>query len=315
MPMNHSGNSKRLIYFGNERLVSGLAHTNAPILRGLLERGYTVVAVVSHHSESTSRNMRQLEVADIAAEYNIPVFLPHKPGEIIETLAELHADAAILAAYGRIISQQVIDLFPMGIINIHPSLLPSFRGPTPIESAIISGENTTGVSIMKLTSGMDEGPIYAKQSVELRGDEDKFELYETLSRIGSSLLFDTLPTILNGQLKPVEQEDDAATYSNLMSKSDGIIDWNKLATRIEREIRAYKNWPQSRTNIHGIDVIITKAHVIPGGTRMSGDVEITTDNLNIATRDGILSIDTLKPIGKKEMPVKAFLSGYKSKFR
>jgi methionyl-tRNA formyltransferase len=152
--------SKTLVFFGNERLLTGLASTDAPILSGLIDQGYNVAAVVAHYNESKSRDKRPLEVAAIAEEHDIPVLLPDGPADIYDQLAAFHADAAVLVAYGRIVPQNIIDLFPLGIINIHPSLLPKYRGSTPIESAILNGDTTTGVSIMSLSAKMDAGPVY-----------------------------------------------------------------------------------------------------------------------------------------------------------
>ncbi|MDB5176951.1 MAG: methionyl-tRNA formyltransferase [Candidatus Saccharibacteria bacterium] len=304
----------KVIYFGNERLVSGLEKTDAPVLRGLIEKGYDVVAVVSHHAGSHSRTQRNLEVADIATSHNIPIFLPNRPLEIIENLRSLHADIAVLAAYGRIISQEVIDVFPLGIVNIHPSLLPKYRGPTPIESAILHGDTKTGISIMQLTAGMDEGPVYAQAIVPINEFEKKFDLYDTLVNVSTDLFFNTFPAIINGSLEPKSQSTDGISYSNLIQKSDSIIDWNKSAVQIEREIRAYEKWPQSRTKLGSAEVIITEAHTLPATINELGRIEINDEDnsLMIYTKDGILSIDTVKPLGKKEMPVKAFLAGYRS---
>ena len=307
----------KVVFFGNERLASGLEHTDAPILTGLIEQGYDVVAVVSHYSESKSRNKRTLEVADIAKAHNIPLFLPNKPTEIIDELRALGADIAVLVAYGRIISQQVIDIFPLGIVNIHPSLLPKYRGPTPIESAILNGETIAGVSIMQLTAGMDEGPVYAQSEFPLSGTDGKFELYWRMSVLGAKLFFEAFPKIIDGSLKPTSQDDTRATYSKLIQKSDGIIDWNKPAEQIEREIRAYASWPQSRTTLGGVDVIITGADATgpfentgPGTMQVLYDGDVKT--LFVGTGEGQLEVMTLKPLGKKEMPVSAFLAGYRS---
>lgn len=305
----------KVVYFGNERLVSGLEKTTAPVLNGLIARGYDVVAVVSHHSESKSRNQRELEVAEIAKAHNIPLFLPSKPSEIIDELRALGADIAVLAAYGRIISQQIIDVFPLGIVNIHPSLLPKYRGPTPIESPILNGDSETGVSIMQLTAGMDEGPVYAQTRYPLSGKDGKFELYWRASELGANLLFDALPHIIDGSLTPTPQDDSQATYCKLIQKSDGIIDWSKPAEQIEREIRAYAGWPQSRAKIGAIEVIITKADVIPTSIGQPGDFLVESSDatlLMVQTGDGCLEIDALKPLGKKEMPIRAFLAGYRS---
>lgn len=302
--------NKRIVFFGNERLVSGLESTDAPILRGLIERGYQVVAVVSHYSDSKSRNQRPLEVAEIAKKHDIPLYLPARPSEISDEIGSLKPDAAVLVAYGRIISQAVIDLFPLGIINIHPSLLPEFRGPTPIESAILNGTTTTGVSIMKLSAGMDDGPVFAQQEITIANDT-KRELYSKVVDSSTALLFSVLPSILDGTLQPKAQNDAKATYSKLIEKSNGIIDWNKPAVAIERQIRAYAGWPQSKTTLAGIDIVITQASVNELSLQV-GTIDVGKNRLTVGTSDKSLDILTLKPAGKKEMPVQAFLSGYRS---
>lgn len=295
--------SKTLVYFGNERLVSGLSHTDAPLLRGLIEHGYTIAAIFSHHHDTTSRKSRNLEVADIAKEHDIPVILSDTMTEVAAQLRNIEPDAAVLAAYGKIIPQSIIDLFPSGIINLHPSLLPAYRGPTPIETPIINGDSQTGVSIMRLTAGMDNGPVYCQESMDITGGVDKFSLCNQLHLLGAKLLLDNLDAILDGSLKPEPQDDSQATYTSLISKSDGVIDTAKSAERLEREVRAYAGWPGSRTSLGSLDVIITKAHVSESETELS-----------LLCGDGsYLAIDTLKPAGKKEMPVKAFLAGYKNK--
>lgn len=310
-----SGQTKKIVYFGNERLISGLDKTDAPILQGLIARGYDVVAVVSHHSLSNSRNQRELEVAEIAKEHGIPVLLPARPSDIIDELRTFGADVAVLAAYGRIISQQVIDLFPLGIVNIHPSLLPQYRGPTPIESSILGGDTQTGVSIMQLSAGMDEGPVYAQRSLAVADTVKKFDLYAQIVGLSTALFFDVFPSILDGSLQPTPQNGSDATYSQLIQKSDGTIDWNKGAQRIEREIRAYQGWPQSRTTLGKVEVIVTAATVVQRESNLApGELKLneTATSLLVGTSNGDIQIDAIKPLGKKEMPIQAFLAGYKS---
>lgn len=307
-----SGMSERIIFFGNERLVSGLESTDAPILKGLIEQGYHVVGVISHHSESKSRTQRPLEVAEIARQHGIPLYLPNKPSEIIDEIRALNPTIAVLVAYGRIITQSVIDLFPQGIINIHPSLLPKYRGPTPIESAILNGDTETGVSIMQLSAGMDDGPVYDQRRLAL-GNDSKQELYEKIVAVSTDLFFAVFPTILDGTLLPQEQDSTKATYSKLIQKDDGRIDWKQPAIQIERAIRAYHSWPQSRTTLGSLEVIITKAHVIKESEHTSpGKVTVDNNRLIVETGADSLEIDFLKPLGKKEMPASAFLSGYMS---
>jgi methionyl-tRNA formyltransferase len=297
-----TNSSNPLLFFGNERLVSGLKTTNAPVLTALIEQGYPIAAVISHHSDGKSRNNRELEVAQIAAKHDIPVLLPNKPGEIRDQLIAFGAEAAILAAYGRIIPQSIIDIFPKGIINIHPSLLPNYRGPTPIESAISNGDTQTGVSIMQLSAGMDEGPVYAQTIVPLSGTETKFELYETLSSSSVELLLGILPSILDGSLQPTPQDDSKATYCQLLDKRDGQLDPTIVtATEAERRVRAHLGFPKTKATILGHAIIITKAH-------------ITTEPktpLDIVCRDGaFLSIDELVAPSGRHMSGEAFLRGY-----
>jgi len=306
--------SKTIVFFGNERLVSGLTHTDTPILNGLIERHYKIAAVVSHYSESRSRKQRKLEVAAVAEQHNIPLYLPKNPTDIIGTLQSLNPDAAVLVAYGRIIPKSIIDIFPYGIINIHPSLLPKHRGPTPIESTILDGDHETGVSIMQLSAGMDEGPVYAQQKIPLQGNEAKYDLYEKLAEISATSLFETLPRILDGSLTPTKQDTTQATYSRLLTKPDGVIDWNKPADLIAREIRAYLDWPGSHTRLGSIEVIIRGAHALPDNFAKTGDYRIDR-SLTVQTGSGSLSVSTIQPIGKKEMPIQAFLAGYKDKLK
>ncbi|MDX2776257.1 methionyl-tRNA formyltransferase [Streptomyces caniscabiei] len=293
--------SKTLLFFGNERLVSGLKKTNAPVLRALIENGYTISAVISHHTDGNSRTNRPLEVAEIAKEHNIPVLLPNKPAEIIDTLARFNAEAAILVAYGRIIPQRVIDLFPKGIINIHPSLLPKYRGPTPIESAIANGDGETGVSIMQLTAGMDEGPIYAQTRIPLVGTETKFELYDQLAAKSTQLLINSLPSILDGSLLPTTQDSAKATYCQLLTKADGRLKPAiQTATEAERLVRAYLGFPKTKLRIGSHDIIVTKAHV----------VKQPSQALDIPFKEDYLSVDELIAPSGRTISAEAFLRGY-----
>jgi methionyl-tRNA formyltransferase len=298
--MTHT--SKTLIFFGNERLVSGLPSTDAPILRALVAEGYKIAAVVSHHSDSQSRNNRELEVAVVAREHNIPVLLPDNPADISEQLQAMNADAAVLVAYGRIIPQAIIDIFPNGIINIHPSLLPVYRGSTPVESAIENGDTESGVSIMKLTATMDAGPIYAQSKIILDGTETKFNLYNKLVPKSIELLLGTLPSILDDSLQPQPQDEAKATYSKLLSKSDSLLDvTNYSAKQCERLIRAHLGFPKTKITILRHDIIITKAHVV---TESKTALELKCSN------DTFLSIDELIAPSGKTMNAAAFLNGY-----
>jgi methionyl-tRNA formyltransferase len=307
--------SAPIVFFGNERLATGFV-TSAPTLTGLIEAGYTVAAVVTNYEAGKSRSVRELEVAAVAQAHNIPVIVNEKPGDIIDQLRSFNAAAGVLVAYGQIVPQRVIDIFPHGIINIHPSLLPLHRGPTPIESAILNGESQTGVSLMQLSKAMDAGPVYAQQTIPLTGNETKQALTEKLLQIGSKMLIKQLPSILSDTATATPQQDTDATYDQRITKEDGIIDWNKPAARIEREIRAYADWPKSRTTFGNLEVVITKAHITAeaAADSISGTPSIIGKQPAIQCGDQLLVIDLLKPAGKKEMTGEAFLAGYKRYF-
>jgi methionyl-tRNA formyltransferase len=299
----------RIVFFGNERLATGVT-TTAPVLQTLISAGYEVTVVVAQQEESKSRKPRELEISLIAAQHNIPVLLPHKLSEIAEQLQSLQADIGVLVAFGKIVPQSLIDIFPRGIVNIHPSMLPKHRGPTPLESVILAGELETAVTLMSLGAKMDAGPIYVQQRVALGGNETKQQLADTLLPIGKDLVLQHLPAILDGSLAPSPQDDSAATYDQLITKEVAIIDWQQPAVQIERQIRAYAQWPKSRTTISGRDVVITHAHVIPGsGT--PGAVWLQDREIGLYTAEGILIIDELVPAGKNAMSGRDFLLGYK----
>ena len=252
--------SGKILFFGNERLATATA-TTAPTLRALLEAGYEIPAVAANYTPGTSRSRRGLEIVEVAHAYHIPVLMPDDPSEASAKLAGYGAEAAVLVAYGKIVPQEIIDIFPKGIINLHPSLLPKYRGPTPIEQTILDGADVTGVSLMKLEAKMDAGPVYTQEKLALKDTETKQQLADRLLEIGSKALIELLPDILDGSAVPQPQDDSQATYTKLLKKDDGIIDWHKPAGQIEREVRAYAGWPKSRAAISGHEVIVTKARV------------------------------------------------------
>jgi methionyl-tRNA formyltransferase len=302
--------SETIVFFGNERLATGLG-TSAPTLRALIRAGYNVAAVVvAQHEMSKSRKTRPLEVAQVASEHTIPVLSPERLLDAVDELKSYGAGAAVLAAYGKIVPKQILDLFPLGIVNIHPSLLPLHRGSTPIESTILNGESETGVSLMKLIPEMDAGPVYVQATVQLTGHETKQALTDQLSQMGTDLLLANLPAILNGSLQPTEQDHDRVTTDQMISKADSQLDWQKPAEVLAREVRAFKGWPRSRCQLGTQGVIVTEAHAAMG-TNVPGTIWLADKQLGMNCSEGILIIDKLIPLGKKEMTAHDFLLGYK----
>lgn len=304
---------ERLIFFGNERLATGVT-TDAPTLTALIAAGYDIAAVVSKYQPAQSRKSRPLEIEAVATQHNIPLLLPAKPSDILDQLAAYDAQAGILVAYGKIIPQALIDLFPHGIINIHPSLLPLHRGPVPIEQVILDGTTKTGVSIMQLSAKMDAGPVYAQTQIQLSGHESKQELADRLLGLGKDLLLEQLPGILSGAANPVPQDESAATYDQLIAKSDGAVDWNRPAAPIERSVRAYLGWPGSTARLLDTDVIITATSVIPTPVTVAATpgtpFRAPGGQLAVVTGQDALVIERLKPVGKREMTGQDFLAGH-----
>ncbi|HEV7952280.1 MAG TPA: methionyl-tRNA formyltransferase [Candidatus Saccharimonadales bacterium] len=289
--------SQKIVFFGTEDF-------SLTALTGLIEAGYTVAAVVTKPDSKKGRGQQLIApaVKTLASRFNIPVWQPANLNDIADDIKTLGPVAGVLVSYGKIVPQSIIDLFTPGIINVHPSLLPKYRGPSPIESAIINGDAATGVTIMQLAAKMDAGPIYAAKEHPLQGVETRPELYHALADIGTNLLLETLPRILDGSLEPILQNDDAASYSHLLRKTDADLNLASLtATQAERRIRAHIGFPKSKITLLNQSIIITKAHV--------SDQQKTP--LDVIFQDGAyLCIDELIAPSGRRMNAEAFLNGY-----
>lgn len=224
------------------------------------------------------------------------------------------SDLAILIDFGIIVSQTLIDYFRLGIINSHFSLLPQWRGADPITFSVLSGQKETGVSLMLLTAGMDEGPLLGYAPYTLPDDITTPQLTEDLIRVSNELIKVIVPKYIAGEVQAAPQDPSITpTYSRKLTKADGHIDWRKPAAVIEREIRAYAEWPKSWTQLGNLDVIITKAHVTVA-KGIPGKIEISNKELLVHCAQQSLAIDKLKPAGKKEMTGESFIAGYKHLF-
>lgn len=248
----------KVMFFGTEDF-------SVPTLQKLIEANYKIVAAVTKPDTLRGRGHKldQPAVKKIAAVNNIKVLQPAKVTEILPEIQKLQPEVGVLVSYGKIIPESIIEAFPKGIINIHPSLLPIYRGPSPIESAILNGDKVTGISIMSLEKAMDAGPVYLQEHIELSGIETKNELYDQFSRQGAKLLIENLPRILDGSIKSTSQDESEATYCQMITKSDGDLDpITMTADECERRIRAFIGWPKTRINLLGKNIIVTKARVL-----------------------------------------------------
>lgn len=290
---------KQLVFFGTEDF-------SAASLKALINSDFEVVAVVTKPDSPRGRNrvMTPPLVKIIAEEAGIMVLQPQKFDHgAIKELRKFLPATGVLVSYGKILPQKLLDMFTPGIINVHPSLLPKYRGPSPIEAAIVNGDEATGVTIMQLVDKMDAGPIYLQHRHHLNGNETKPELYSALAEIGADLLKDNLASIISGDLPPKEQQDEYASYCSLLKKEDGLMDIeHKTAEQLEREVRAYLGFPKSRLNYHGFELIITEAQVAEHST--DGDLVVE------CAHETYLQIVKLTAPSGKTMSGEEFLRGY-----
>lgn len=274
-------------------------------LKALVEAGYVVSAVVTKPDTPRGRSGKLVPpaVKAYAEEHSIAVWQPHALKDTIPLIRDLDSPVGVLVSYGRIIPQSVIELFTPGIINVHPSLLPKYRGPSPIESAIQNRDGVTGVTIMQLSKDMDAGPIYAQVPYALDQTETKPELYETLGQLGANLLVQKLPAILSGSLIPSEQDHSEATYCKLLEKTAAPLNLNQVTPgQAEATIRAHLGFPRTRVQVGRHSVIATKAHVV-----MDKKTPLDLQCSNGA----FLSIDELIAPSGRTMSADAFLRGYR----
>jgi len=300
-----------IVFFGNEQIATG-TQNNFSMLKSLVDEKYEISGVILNRSTIQSRTKKIPKIEQLASELEIPVHFDISHDELKAILSDQKPAIGILVAYGKIIPRKILDMFPKGIINLHPSLLPAHRGSIPIESVILSGEQKTGVSVMKLAEKMDAGPIYKQAIIQLSGAETKQELADSALKLGSQLILDVLPKILDDKINPTEQNQADISYDKPLEKSDGIIDWSKSAEILEREIRAYAGWPRSRSQIGKIDLTISQAAVVDI-TGKIGDSKIQYGRLIVHCGSKSLSLIRLQPNGKKDMSIDEFLRGYSSK--
>lgn len=217
----------------------------------------------------------------------------------------------IIVDFGIIVDRAVIDYFPLGIVNSHFSLLPEWRGADPITFAILSGQSKTGVSLMLIDEQLDTGKLLTQKSLAIPPEATTPSLTADLINLSNALLFEYLPLYTDGKIKPRAQpHPDRATHSRKLTKTDGVINWTKPADQIEREIRAYINWPKSQTRLAEKDITILKAHTIDEQGE-PGTVVVTGKELMVYCGKDALIVEMLKPAGKREMSSQEFLAGYR----
>lgn len=283
-------------------------------LKALYNEKYNISAVFTKPDMPVGRKhiMTPPEVKVIANELNIPVFQPTtlKDGEALKILQQLNPDLIVVVAYGKILPKEILDLPKYGCINVHASLLPKYRGASPIQWAIVSGEKVTGVSTMYLNEGMDTGDILLTEQTEIGETETAETLWDRLASLGASLLLKTVKGLEENTITPIKQDETQATYAPIIKKSDGLIDWSKSAFEINCKIRGLHNWPVAFTKLGGKMLKIFSADILEKSGK-AGEVLESKNEIIVACGKNALKINELQLEGSKRMKTEDFLRGKK----
>lgn len=284
-------------------------------LQAIIDAGHEIAAVVTQPDRPKGRGkeMQFTPVKQCAVAANIPVFQPVKirTEEAVEKLRAYQADIFVVAAFGQILSKEILEMPRLGCINIHASLLPKYRGAAPIQWAIIDGEQETGVTIMQMDVGIDTGDMLMKKVVPIAKNETGESLDDKLMQAGAELIVEALPKIEAGEVTPVKQSEEDTCYAKMLTKSLGHIDWAASAVSIERLIRGLNSWPSAFTYLNGKTLKIWEAQVVFQKTKEPAGVitDITKDSFTVNTGDGQLKVMDVQLEGKKRMRVHDFLLG------
>ncbi len=294
-----------------------------PPLQSLIFNGHDIAAVYTRPDRPGGRGRMPLAppVKKAALLWNLQVVqVPgFKSPEAVEQLTRFRPEAIIVAAFGQILPQAVLDIPCYGCINIHPSLLPKYRGPSPVVSSILAGDDFAGVSVMKLDAGMDSGPVFSRAQVPILAHDTAGSLTSRLFKIGGWMVLDVLANASVRTLFPEPQNAAEATYTREITKEDGRIDWNFAAVEIWRQVRAYQPWPEAFTFWQGKQVKIIEAAPLtakelpePGRVlALSPGENLAGAAVGIGTGDGVLGVLTVQLEGKRAMAAEDFIKGHR----
>ncbi len=283
-----------------------------PSLKALITH-HDVVGVVTQPDRPVGRKgvLTPPPVKLLALQHGIPVIQPEKvrQPDAVAWLEAARADAFVVAAFGQLLPQRILDIPAKGCLNVHGSLLPRWRGAAPIQAAIRAGDAETGITLMLMDAGLDTGPMLAKRSIPINRTDTAETLYPILAQLGADLLVETLPAYLAGELFPQPQNEDEVTYAPQISKQDGLINWQEPAIVIERLVRAYTPWPSTYTTWEGRQLKITDA-AAKDGHAAQGTVVRSANEIGVGCGEGILILNEVQPEGKKPMKALDFVNGY-----
>ncbi|MBV2121279.1 MAG: methionyl-tRNA formyltransferase [Candidatus Thiodiazotropha sp. (ex Ctena orbiculata)] len=297
-------------------IFAGTPDFAASALQALLTTEHHVVAVYTQPDRPAGRG-RKVQfspVKQLAVEHNLEVFQPKtlKDPQAQQILAQHQADLMVVVAYGLLLPQAVLDTPRLGCINIHASLLPRWRGAAPIQRAILAGDETSGVTIMQMEAGLDTGPMLSIRSTPIDAKETGGSLHDRLAELGSAALIEVLPSLSDGTLEAIPQDDSQANYASKLDKEEARIDWSQSAVQIDRQVRAFNPWPVAHC-LYGDKVMrVWNSEVVSAdGTASPGQVVATAKTgFDVATGEGVLRISQLQMPGKRAMSAGDFLNAH-----
>lgn len=285
-----------------------------PVLEALAD-AHQVVGVVTQPDRPAGRGRRLASspVKQVALERGLPLSQPRslRTPEAVAQLAAWKPEIIVVAAFGQILKQNVLDLPPHGCLNVHASLLPRWRGAAPVPAAILAGDEVTGVTVMQMDAGLDTGPILAQREEPIRPEDTRATLEERLASLGADLLVETLPAYVAGGLSPRPQSEEGATYAAQLRKQDGRLNWSRPAVELDRQMRAFSPWPGTFTTWRGQRLKVLRAVPLPGwhGDAPPGTVLALAGGVAVATGEGTLRLEEVQLAGKRPMAMAAFLRG------
>lgn len=283
-----------------------------PCLESLIKAGHEIAAVFTQPDKPRGRKMVMTppEVKVCALEHGLTVYQPKtlRDGEAFEIIQKIAPECIVVAAYGKILPKEILDLPKYGCINVHGSLLPKYRGSAPIQWSVINGDTETGVTIMQMAEGVDTGDMLYQKAIPINIDDTAESMFNKLSDLGGEMIAEALDMLEKGELTAEKQDEALATHAPMLDKSISEIDWHKPALEVHNLVRGLYSWPIAQTTLHGKKLKIYRTS-LGSGNGEAGSV-IATDPLTIACSDGAVVIEELQLEGKKRMDAKTFLIGH-----
>ena len=300
----------RVVFFGTPQFA-------VPSLEQLIQSAHDVVGVVTQPDRPRGRGQKVTDapVKVTAVQHGLPVFQPARlrDPEVKETLTRWAPELGVVAAYGKILPESVLNLPRFGMINVHASLLPRYRGAAPVQRAVIDGMPETGVTIMRMVLGLDAGGMFAKVTRPIGSDETSDIVERDLAHLGASLLLHVIDDLAAGRAVEEPQNDSLSTYASKITKEEGLIDWTLAATDIHNRVRGLYPWPHAFSYLNGERLIVLRSHVAPEPTSADPGtiVDVSSGAISVATGHGErLAIDEVQPEGRRAMKVRDYLAGH-----